>query len=92
MGTNKAPCWPINQSFFPDKSLKNQSKEAFFGTFWKTMTKISFFFSARALPLKIIIYWRQRRLQKVFSVGRPKMDFLKSNKGGTLWVGRGSNP
>ena len=27
-----------------------------------------------------------------FWVGRPKMDFLKSTKGGTLWVGRGSNP
>ena len=25
-------------------------------------------------------------------IGRPKMDFLKSTKVGTLWVGRGSNP
>ena len=29
---------------------------------------------------------------KIFRVGRPKIDFLKSIKGGTLWVGRESNP
>ena len=41
--------------------------------------KFAFFW--RALHLKFSIHWRQRRLQKNFRVGRPKMNFLKSTKG-----------
>ena len=88
------------------KAVKRRNFEKqFLGTFWKIfvfflrffcarrkkMRKIAFFF-CRALSLKVSIYWRPRRLKKSFRVGRPKMDFLKSTKGGTLWVDRGSNP
>ena len=42
-------------------------------------------------PTQNSICWRRRRIKKKFKVGRPKIDFLKSTKGWTLWVGRGSN-
>ena len=74
---------PILAKFFASqaKFWKNRSKKAFLGTFWKILTEKLRFFGARS-PLKISIYWRQRRLQKIFRVDRPKMDFLKVSKGG----------
>ena len=38
-------------------------------------------------PFKIKIYWRHRRLQKNFKVGRPKMDVIKQNNRGDLLAG-----
>ena len=43
------------------KFSKNRPKKAFLGTFWKNLTKKLRFFGSR-FPLKISIYWRQRRL------------------------------
>ena len=75
---------PIFANFFAPQAnfWKNRPKNAFLGTFWKILTEKLRFFGARS-PLKISVYWRQRRLLKNFRVGRPKMDFLKSIKGGS---------
>ena len=60
-------------------TAKLQENESQFGVFW------------RALPLKISLFWRQKRLLKHLSVGQPKIVFLKYQRG-TLWVGMRSNP
>ena len=67
----------------PQAKVKIGQKKAFLGTFWKILAEKLRFFGARS-PLKISIYWRQRRLQKNFKVGRPKLDFLKVPKGDPL--------
>ena len=67
---------------------KASQKKPFLGTFQKILTKKSRFLLVRAPPSKLV----NIGLQKNFRVGRQKMDFLKSIKGGTLLVGRGSNP
>ena len=70
---------------------KKQSKKAFLGTFWKILTKKLRFFGARS-PSKLVNIGAKGAFRKMLMVGRPKVDFLKSTKGGTLWVGRVSNP
>ena len=50
----------FKKGIFSKKIAKNRSKKPFLGTFWKILTKKRVFW--RALPLKISIYWRQRRL------------------------------
>ena len=72
--------------FWP--TLKNRSKKSLLGIFWKIWTK-KLHFLARAPPLKVSIYWR---LKKNFRAGRPKLDFLKSTKGGPFWSAGGRIP
>ena len=67
---------------------KNSPKKLFLGTFWKILTKKS----APPPKKKISICWRQRRLQKNFRVGRPKLDFLKVPKGGPFGSAGGQIP
>ena len=74
------------------KFLKTkQIKKAVFGHFLESFDKKSCYFLARA-SLKILIYWRQRRLQKQFRVGQPKMDFPKSTKVGPFGSAGGRIP
>ena len=84
---------PFLQNFLRRRQIfeTNSQKSRFWALFEKLWQKNRVFFW-RAFPLKVSIYWRPRRLKKNFRVGRPKLDFWKSIKGGTLWVGRGSNP
>ena len=71
------------QKFFFEKTVQ---KSDFFG---KMIPKKWRSFAARFF-LKISIYWR---LWKKFRVCQTKMDILKQYVGGgSLWVGRGSNP
>ena len=62
----------------PQAKLKKKQPKK--GVFWKIRTKKSRFFGARS-PLKVSIYWRQRRLQKVFRVRHQKWILENSTKG-----------
>ena len=65
--------------FVPICFVRRRQK-AFLGTFWKISTKKSRFFR-RALPLKARIYWRHRRLKKIFRVRRQNWISQNSTKG-----------
>ena len=70
------------------KILKKQSKKAFLGTFWKILTKKIAFFR-RALPSQNWYILAPKAPLKNLRVGRKKMDFLKSTKGGRIPEGEG---
>ena len=73
------------------KFWKNCPKNAFLVLFGKFLPK-NCVFLARAPPSNLVYIGAKGAFRKNFRVGRPKMDFLKSTKGGTLRVGKGSNP
>ena len=86
LSSPKARFAPILAKFSTPQA--NFWKKGVFRHFLKNFDKKNYVFSVRAPPLKNSKYWRQRRLYKNFRVGRSKVDFLKSTKGWTLWVGR----
>ena len=67
---------------------KNSQKKPFLGTFWKILTKNSVFFGARS-PSKLVYISAEGVFRK--SLGSVGQKWI-SEKKGTLWVGRGSNP
>ena len=74
------------------QKFKKQAKKSVFRHFLEKFDKKNVFFSARAPPSKLLCIGAKGAFQKILGSNTINGYLKKWFKGGTLWIGKGSNP